>query len=65
MVLTATIPIGSLIVGAISHYIGVEKTVLIEGFLALIIAVFYGRYLKNEKLKNEGQSLLEQQPQEE
>lgn len=65
MVLTATIPIGSLIVGAISHYIGVEKTVLIEGFLALVIAVFYGRYLKNEKLKNEGQSLLEQQPQEE
>ena len=65
MVLTATIPIGSLIVGAVSHYIGVEKTVLIEGFLALVIAVFYGRYLKNEKLKNEGQSLLEQQPQEE
>lgn len=65
MVLTATIPIGSLIVGAVSHYIGVEKTVLIEGFLALIIAVFYGRYLKNEKLKNEGQSLLDQQPQEE
>lgn len=65
MVLTATIPIGSLIVGAVSHYIGVEKTVLIEGFLALIIAVFYTRYLKNEKLKNEGQSLLDQQPQEE
>ena len=65
MVLTATIPIGSLIVGAVSHYIGVEKTVLIEGFFALIVAVFYGRYLKNEKLKDEGQSLLEQQSQEE
>ena len=65
MVLTATIPIGSLIVGAVSHYMGVEKTVLIEGFLALIVAVFYGRYLKNEKLKDEGQSLLEQQPLEE
>ena len=64
MVLTATIPIGSLIVGAVSHYIGVETTVLIEGFLALIVAIFYVRYLKNEKLKNEGQSLLEQQPQE-
>ena len=65
MVLTATIPIGSLIVGAVSHYMGVEKTVLIEGFLALIVAVFYGRYLKNEKLKDEEHSLLEQQPQEE
>jgi len=65
MVLTAMIPIGSLIVGAVSHYIGVEKTVLIEGFLALIVAVFYGQYLKNEKLKKEEQSLLEQQSDEE
>ena len=65
MVLTATIPIGSLIIGAVSHYIGVETTVMIEGFLALIVAVFYGRYLKNEKLKNEVKALLEQQPQDE
>lgn len=64
MVLTSMIPIGSLIVGAVSHYIGVETTVLIEGFLALIVAVFYGRYLKNVKLKNEEKSLLEQQPEE-
>ncbi len=61
MVLTSLMPIGSLLIGAASHYIGVQTTVLIEGFLALIIAVFYGRYLKKEKLKKE-QMLLEQQP---
>lgn len=61
MVLTSLMPIGSLLIGAASHYIGVQTTVLIEGFLALIIAVYYGRYLKKEKLKKE-QMLLEQQP---
>jgi MFS family permease len=53
MVLTTMMPIGSLLIGAVSHYIGVQTTVLLEGFLALIIAVFYGRYLKKEKLKKE------------
>jgi MFS family permease len=64
MVLTTMMPIGSLIIGAVSHYIGVQTTVLLEGFLALIIAVFYGRYLKKEKLKKEEQSLLQHQPEE-
>ncbi|HZL10937.1 MAG TPA: MFS transporter [Prolixibacteraceae bacterium] len=61
MVITTMMPIGSLIVGAVSHYAGVQTVVLSEGFLALILAVFYGRYLKNEKLKKAEQSLLEQQ----
>lgn len=64
MVLTTLIPIGSLLIGAVSHYIGVQTTVLIEGFLALIVALFYRRYLKKEKLKKEGQSLLERPPEE-
>jgi len=64
MVLTTMMPIGSLLIGAVSHYIGVQTTVLLEGFLALIIAVFYGRYLKKEKLKKEEQSLLQHQPEE-
>ena len=64
MVLTTMLPIGSLIISAVSHYIGVQKTVLAEGFVALIIAVFYGRYLKHEKLKKEEQYLLERQSEE-
>ena len=65
MVLTTLIPIGSLLIGAVSHYIGVQKTVLIEGLIALIITGFYSRYLKKEKLKKLGQSLLQHQSEEE
>ena len=65
MVLTTMLPIGSLIISTTSHFIGVETTVLSEGFIALIIAVFYGRYLKKEKLKKEQRILLNQQSEEE
>ncbi|MET4080896.1 MFS family permease [Pedobacter sp. UYP30] len=51
MVLTAMVPIGSLLVGSISHYIGVENTVLGEGIIAIIVAFFYNSYLKKQKLK--------------
>ncbi|MGY3055561.1 MFS family permease [Pedobacter sp. UYEF25] len=50
-VLTAMMPIGSLLVGGISNYIGVQATVLGEGIIAIIVAVFYWRYLKKESLK--------------
>lgn len=65
MVLTTMLPIGSLIISTISHFIGVRTTVLFEGFIALIIAVFYGRYLKKEKLKKEQRILLDQLSEEE
>jgi len=58
MALTTMMPIGSLLIGAVSHYIGAQTTVLIEGFFALIIAVYYSRYLKKAKLKKEEESLL-------
>lgn len=61
MTLTLMMPIGSLIVSAVSQHIGVQATVLAEGFIALIIALVYGRYLKKEKLKKDGQSLLQQE----
>ena len=64
-VLTTMIPIGSLIIGTISHFIGVKITVLVEGFIALTIAVLYGRYVKKEKLKKEQQILLDQLSEEE
>ncbi len=47
MVLTLMVPIGSLLVGSASHYFGVENTVLVEGIIALIVAGFYTRYLRN------------------
>lgn len=65
MVLTTMLPIGSLIISAISHFIGVKTTVFLEGVIALMIAAFYGRYLKKEKLKKEQQILLDQLSEEE
>ncbi|MFA5298034.1 MAG: MFS transporter [Lutibacter sp.] len=65
MVLSITLPIGSLMISVISHYIGVQTTVLLEGIIALIIALFYGRYLKKEKLKKEEGILLHQPLEEE
>lgn len=64
MVLTSMMPLGSLLVAGVSQFIGVKNTVLAEGIIALIVATFYVRYLKKEKLGKEGQALLEQQPDE-
>jgi MFS family permease len=58
MVMTTMMPIGSLIVSAISHVIGVRKTVFLEGIIALIVAVVYGRYVKRERLKREQRIFL-------
>lgn len=46
MILTTMMPLGSLLVGGISHYIGVQFTVLVQGIIAIIIAFFYFKYLK-------------------
>ena len=48
MVLTATVPIGSLMVGSVSHYIGVQTTVLIQAILAMLISVLYIIYLRKK-----------------
>ncbi len=64
MVLTAMLPLGSLLVGGASHYIGVENTVLIEGLLAIAIAGVYGRYLRRQRLRKKEAELLSQPQQE-
>jgi MFS family permease len=65
MILTLMMPIGSLLIGAVSHYTGVQALVLSEGIIALIIGLLYGRYLKKEKLKKEEQSVLQHPTEEE
>jgi MFS family permease len=50
MVYASALPIGSLIVGAISHYAGVQATVLGEGILALGIGVLHLRHLQKNKV---------------
>ena len=64
LVLTATLPIGSLLVSVMSQYIGVQTTALCEGIITLIIALFYGRYLKKVTLKKAQVELLDKVPEE-
>lgn len=65
MTLTLMMPIGSLLIGTVSHYAGVQATVLTEGIMAIVIALFYGRYLKKEKLKKQEQAVLQHPSEEE
>lgn len=46
LVYTSAVPLGSLLVGAVSQRIGVQPTVLAEGLLALLIALLYVRELR-------------------
>ncbi|GGG49481.1 MFS transporter [Bizionia arctica] len=52
LVLASAIPLGSLMVSSISHYIGVQKMVFIEGCIAIIISIFYYIYLKKKRVKH-------------
>lgn len=51
MVLTAMLPLGSLVVGSVSHYWGVQNTVLAQEIIAVLVALIFGKYLKKQKLK--------------
>jgi MFS family permease len=44
-------PLGGLLVGAVSHWIGTTNTMLAEGIAALLIGLLHWRYLRREKLK--------------
>lgn len=62
MVFSGMLPLGSLLVGGISHYIGVQQTVMWEGILGFIIAMIYGRYLRKVKLRAAEAACMENQP---
>jgi MFS family permease len=55
-------PLGGLIIGALSQWIGVQNTILAEGCVALIIGLLHLRFMKQQKLKKAAQPLMEQQP---
>ena len=44
-------PLGGLIVGSLSQYIGVQNTVLGEGIITLLIGVLHIRFIKKRRLK--------------
>lgn len=53
------LPVGSLLIGAISQKLGAPLTMLCQGITALIIAVCFSRLLKvNEKIETEKEHLI-------
>ncbi|MFD0795354.1 MFS transporter [Mucilaginibacter litoreus] len=46
-------PIGGLLVGSVSKWIGAPDTILFEGIAALIIGIMHLRYLRKAKLKQQ------------
>jgi MFS family permease len=42
-------PLGALLVGTISHYVGASLTIAFEGLLAIMIAILFTKYLWNTK----------------
>jgi MFS family permease len=54
-------PLGGLLVGSISKWIGTTDTLMCEGVAALLIGLLHWRYLHREKLKAQHAAILEQQ----
>ncbi len=50
MAIFGMLPLGSVLVGAISQKIGAPDTVLYEGVTALIIAALFSKFLRSDRL---------------
>jgi MFS family permease len=44
-------PIGAVLIGALSHVIGVPNTFLVQGIITLLIALYFMPYLKQRELR--------------
>ena len=54
------LPLGSLLIGAISQKIGAPKTLLFQGIISLVIAGFVAAFIRREKLRKEDIAQLEE-----
>lgn len=52
-------PIGSLLVGAASQHIGAPATVLVQGFISIVIALVFTKFLLGKKSNNAVQAEME------
>jgi MFS family permease len=55
-------PLGGLLVGSVSQWIGTPDTVMAEGMVALLIGILHFRFLKKSKLKKAIGHTLQEQP---
>ena len=55
------LPLGSLVIGAVSQKIGAPDTILIEGIIALIITAIFSNFLIREKLEKKKGEILKKE----
>ena len=54
------LPLGSLLIGAVSQRIGAPNTVLAEGLIAIIIAVLFSPFLRKDRLQRKNLEQLDE-----
>jgi MFS family permease len=61
MAIFGMMPLGSVIVGAVSEHIGAPDTVLVEGILAIIVALAFIKYLTNRNANLSLQNVVQEE----
>jgi MFS family permease len=54
------LPLGSLLIGAISQKIGAQSTLFCQGIMAIIIAILFSNFLRSDKLNTKKMEKLEE-----
>ncbi len=54
------LPLGSLLIGAVSQSIGAPNAILCQGFVALIIAAVFSKYLRKDRMDKKNMAELEE-----
>ncbi|HEX9514523.1 MAG TPA: MFS transporter [Puia sp.] len=54
MAIFGMLPLGSLLIGAVSQKIGAPDTILCQGIIALIIAAVFSKFLRSDQLNKKG-----------
>lgn len=54
-------PLGGLLVGSVSHYIGVQKTMLGQGIIALLVGLVHFCFLKKSRLNKQAAQIAEKE----
>jgi len=54
-------PLGGLLIGSISRWIGTTDTLMGQGIIALVLAALHGRHLHKEKLKHQQDMILKEE----
>lgn len=55
-------PLGALLIGSVSQYIGTPNTILAEGIAALVILLVFLPYLRKDKIRRKEKDALENSP---